>query len=75
MAAAKGLRPGDTFTEGKRTFVVQDVNPDGSYTATAAWFIGGTDGGVARTQPTTEAAVSGSLATGRPARSRTRKKQ
>lgn len=31
MAAAKGLRPGDTFTEGKRTFVVQDVNPDGTY--------------------------------------------
>ena len=74
MAAAKGLRPGDTFTEGKRAFVVQDVNPDGSYTATAAWFIGGTDGGAPRTSPPTEAVVSGQTH-GCPTRSRTRKKQ
>lgn len=75
MAAAKGLRPGDTFTEGKRTFVVQNVNPDGSYTATAAWFIGGNDGGTSKTSPPTEVAVSDGQATERPTRSRTRKKQ
>ena len=75
MAAAKGLRPGDTFTEGKRTFVVQDVNPDGSYTATAVWFMGDTDGGASRTPPPTEGAVSGGQGTGRPTRTRTRKKQ
>lgn len=35
MGAAKGLKPGDTFTEGNRSYVVEKVNPDGSYEASA----------------------------------------
>ena len=31
--APKGLKPGDTFTEGKLTYVVVTVNADGSYDA------------------------------------------
>lgn len=31
--APKGLQPGDTFTEGKLTYVVVAVNADGSYDA------------------------------------------
>jgi hypothetical protein len=31
--APKGLQPGDTFTEGKLTYVVVSVNADGSYDA------------------------------------------
>lgn len=31
--APKGLQPGDTFTEGKMTYVVVAVNADGSYDA------------------------------------------
>lgn len=34
--APKGLQPGDTFTEGKLTFVVVAVNTDGSYDAKLA---------------------------------------
>lgn len=35
MGAAKGLKPGNTFTEGNRSYVVEKVNPDGSYEASA----------------------------------------
>lgn len=35
MGAAKGLKPGDTFNEGNRSYVVEKVNPDGSYEASA----------------------------------------
>ena len=34
--ASKGLQPGDTFTEGKLTYVVVEVNADGSYDAKLA---------------------------------------
>ena len=34
--APKGLQPGDTFTEGKRTYVVVAGNSDGSYNAKLA---------------------------------------
>ena len=34
--APKGLQPGDTFTEGKLTYVVVAVNADGSYDAKLA---------------------------------------
>lgn len=36
MAVAKGLRPGDTFTEDKLTYVVVAVNANGSYDAKLA---------------------------------------
>ena len=34
--ARKGLQPGDTFTEGKLTYVVVTVNANGSYDAKLA---------------------------------------
>lgn len=34
--APKGLQPGDTFTEGKLTYVVVAVNANGSYEANLA---------------------------------------
>lgn len=34
--APKGLQPGDTFTEGKLTYVVVAVNANGSYDAKLA---------------------------------------
>ena len=34
--APKGLQPGDTFAEGKLTYVVVAVNADGSYDAKLA---------------------------------------
>ena len=35
MMVPKGLMPGDTFKDGKRTYEVTHVNADGSYLAKA----------------------------------------